>query len=228
MSNFVETHSADEIIDKAWTFVPKGIPHTKDELWNFKYGMDEASKKKDLSDITKFRIKEGYDYIKKWKKRRFIGSYWLLAISLLTIIWMGYKFYTRYMAGVPLLEFSDAGGIEAIFANIFGAFYLVGFLTYFWSQRAPVWMIQANGLKKGDKLMSDALDPTPVKNAAYTEIAGTTYFDKSGAPVDRYGNRKYLKSDSGILLIAVLLVFKYLTLPFFTFAGYFRYYVFYI
>ena len=217
MSDYFKTHTADEIIDKAWnTFVPKGVPESRYQLKNFKKGMDKASQKDDISEITKSRIQEGYEYIKKWKKRRFVGSYWLLVISILSLVWFGYQMYGRYAAGEPVLLL-ETGGTRAMLANAFGFFYLFGFITYFWSQRAPSWMVYMHGLKTGDDSMEIAL--TPRRFIMYDEHGKTVK--------DRYGKTQvYQKTD--YFTVIVFLVVKYVTLPFVTFFGYLRYYVFYI
>ena len=81
MSDYFKTHTADEIIDKAWnTFVPKGVPESRYQLKNFKKGMDKASQKDDISEITKSRIQEGYEYIKKWKKLLSVCSFCVLVL----------------------------------------------------------------------------------------------------------------------------------------------------
>lgn len=216
MSDYFSTHTADEIIEKAWTFVPKGVPEAKHEFKNFKKGIDKANQKEGLSEITKSRIQEGYDYIKKWKKRRFVGSYWLLVISLLSVVWFGYQMYGSYKSGQPVLEL-ETGGTKAWLANAFGVFYLLGFLTYFWSQRAPSWMVYMHGLKTGDDGMAIAMSPSRY-----------IVYDKNGNTVkDRQGKTQVFEKTDWVTIIIVL-VLKYVTLPFFTFIGFFRYYVFYI
>ncbi len=218
MSDYFKTHTADEIIDKAWhTFVPKGVPESRYNLKNFKKGLDKASQKENLSNTTKSRIQEGYNYIKKWKKRRFVGSYWLLIISILSVAWFGYQMYGRYKAGEPVLLLETGGTKKALLANAFGFFYLFGFITYFWSQRAPSWMVYTHGLRSGDNSMEIALKPNRY-----------ILYDKQGNTIkDRFGKTNVYESTDYFSVIVVI-VLKYLTLPFFTFIGFLRYYVFYI
>jgi len=216
MSDYFKTHTADEIIDKAWTFVPKGTPETKSEFKNFKKGIKKASQKKDLSEITQSRIEEGFQYIKNWKKRRFVGSYWLLVISILSIAFFGYQMYGRYTAGEPVFLL-ESGGTQAWLSNVFGFFYLIGFLLYFWSQRAPAWMVYMHGLAPHDDGMEIAMKPKRF-----------IMYDKAGNTIkDRHGNTQvYEKTDWTTTII--FLIIKYVTLPFASLIGFFRYYVFYV
>lgn len=216
MSDYFTTHTADEIIDKAWTFIPKGTPEYRSELKNFKKGIKKASQKDGLSANTKARIEEGFRYIKNWKKRRFVGSYWLLVISILSIIWFGYQMYGSYKAGEPVLSL-ESGGVKAWLANAFGFAYLFGFLLYFWSQRAPSWMVYMRGLAPHDDSMEIAMRPQRY-----------IVYDKHGNTIkDRHGNTRIYQKTYWTTAI-IFLVIKYLTLPFVSLIGFFRYYVFYI
>ncbi|MBN1408800.1 MAG: hypothetical protein JW956_13470 [Calditrichaceae bacterium] len=225
MSDFIETHTADEIIDKAWTFVPKGIPKDKHELKNFKYGLDHAIKKDGISDSARARIKEGYDYIEKWQKRYFIGSGKLLIISILATFWYIYQIYQRYQQGLPMLDFEEASDYS-VFYTIYAFLFLFGVIGYYWSQRAPAWLIIANDLKKGHDILEDWEENM---SSANRPVSYNEYYDKSGRKV---GDDQMAAEGTDVLVKSILWVVKilimWIAIPIVSLVGFLRYYVFYM
>ncbi|MBN2600609.1 MAG: hypothetical protein JXR87_01305 [Candidatus Marinimicrobia bacterium] len=222
--------TTEELLNKAWSSLSgkktaQTMPADKSELKRFEHFVGMAEKNQSHSEQSKILLSESIKHLKQWKNRHFVGSFKLLIISIVATGWFGYQIYQRIQQGLPALD-TESASEHPILYTILGILFVLGIIGYYWSQRAPAWLIIQNGMGKGHSILESWDKETHLSEQPVTY---TEYYDKSGRKV---GDDQAMAEGTNAMIAAIFWVIKhiimYLLIPLISLIGFFRFYVFYM
>ncbi len=216
-------------MDQAWAALSPdnqyagSMPTRRSEIKTFKRYLEKARACADKRKQTKQYLKQCKKQLRRWNRRHFIGSYKLLIISIIATSWFIYQMYQRYLETGSFFEMEGAAS-EPFYAYVIGFLFVFGVVGYFWSQRAPAWLIVSKEMTKGHQILEDW------ENDSKTTFYSTEkYYRHSDGRIERADNTGEMGSQ--FIVAAIFWILKmialYLLIPFISIYGFLRYYVFY-
>ena len=230
MTSDQNPQTADELLNKAWSSLSgkktsQTMPADKGELKRFEHYIARAKVSQTLSEQSKVLLSESVKHLKQWKKRHFVGSFKLLIISILATGCFGYQIYQRIQQGLPALD-TEFASQHPVLYTILGILFVLGIIGYYWSQRAPGWLIIQNGMSNGHSILESWDKETQLSGQPVTY---TEYYDQSGRKV---GDDQAMAEGTNAMIAVIFWIIKhiimYLFIPLISLIGFFRYYVFYL